>query len=76
MLPCPVTNRGTGFLTLPYATARAGALLGLVGLAAMTLLANTAKDYVLEVHTSVLFSYRQTSHPVLNFPRPLAYYEL
>lgn len=39
---------GTGFLTLPFATAQAGSVLSLVALFSMAALSNIAKDYVLE----------------------------
>ena len=39
---------GTGFLTLPFATAQAGSVLALVALFSMAALSNIAKDYVLE----------------------------
>lgn len=36
---------GTGFLTLPFATAQAGSILALVALFSMAALSNVAKDY-------------------------------
>lgn len=57
--------KGTGFLTLPFATAKAGALLGLLGLAVMTLLANTAKDYVLEASARAELLDHPSSYPEL-----------
>ncbi|KAM3574400.1 hypothetical protein VYU27_003693 [Nannochloropsis oceanica] len=39
---------GTGFLTLPFATAQAGSVLAFVALFSMAALSNIAKDYVLE----------------------------
>lgn len=39
---------GTGFLTLPYATAQTGSVLAIVALFSMAALSNIAKDYVLE----------------------------
>lgn len=39
---------GTGFLTLPWAFAQVGVVLGTFGLCIILLISNIAKDYILE----------------------------